>query len=391
MEYLSQFDGKFVYVKGEENTVADALSRTELIDSSDLAEQVASEFDLWDDRGTADVRLLSALKNSPLAAVASVRDCASLPAADHSVTLAATTVNDRKSIKLSIDNDFILSMIQGYTVDPWCQKLVDAAEVPDAPGLCETIFQLAHDALGHFGFQKAYESLRDNFYWPGMRRDHELGYIADCEACQRNKSSTVRPSGPLHPLLVLDARFTSVAIDFVGPLPVDKGYDYVVTMTDRLGADIKLVPCKSTISAPEFAEIFFDNWYCNNRLPLEIVSNCDKLFTSSFWKTLHTLTGVKLKMLSAFHPQTDGASERTNKTVIQALRYHVERDQRGWVKALPKVRFDIMNSVNSSTGFSPFQLKSGFSPHVIPPLIHNNNPVPPSVELDLALVALERL
>ncbi|RXW17191.1 hypothetical protein EST38_g8660 [Candolleomyces aberdarensis] len=409
MEYLSQFDGKFVYVKGEDNTVADALSRTELMDSSDLAEQVAAEFDLWDDRNATNCQLLATKEGSPLAATAIVRDCTSQPPNQIS-SLAAAVVDDRKSIRLSIDDDFIQSMIHGYTLDPWCQKLADAAVgiqnlcsrdglwylndrllVPDAPGLHETVFQLAHDALGHFGFQKAYKALRDDFYWPNMRCDLEQGYIAGCEACQRNKSPTVRPSGPLHPLPVPDSRFSLVAIDFVGPLPVDKGFDYVVTMTDRLGADIKLVPCKSTMTAPEFAEIFFDHWYCDNGLPLEIISDRDKLFTSSFWKTLHALTGVKLKMSTAFHPQTDGSSERTNKTVIQALRYHVERDQKGWVKALPKVRFDIMNAVNSSTGFSPFQLKSGFSPRVIPPFSLSDNPLPPSAELDLALSTLERL
>ncbi|KAJ2925766.1 hypothetical protein H1R20_g11329, partial [Candolleomyces eurysporus] len=409
MEYLSQFDGKFVYVKGTDNTVADALSRTELIDSSNLAEQIATEFDLWDDRSVSDVPLLRPSTDSPLMAATVIRDCVATPCATP-ISLAAAVVDDRKSIKLSVDKDFIQKMIQGYTVDPWCQKLADAAEgiqalcsrdglwylndrllVPDAPGLRETVFQMAHDALGHFGFQKAYEALRDDFYWPNMRRDLEKGYIAGCEPCQRNKSPTVRPAGPLHPLPVPDARFTSVAIDFVGPLPVDKGLDCVVTMTDRLGADVKLVPCKSTVTAQEFAEIFFDHWYCDNGLPLEIVSDRDKLFTSKFWKTLHTLTGVKLKMSSAFHPQTDGSSERTNKTVIQALRYHVERDQKGWVKALPKVRFDIMNSINSSTGFSPFQLKSGFSPRVIPPFSLSDNPIPPSSELDLALATLERL
>ncbi|KAJ2928059.1 hypothetical protein H1R20_g9033, partial [Candolleomyces eurysporus] len=355
MEYLSQFDGKFVYVKGEENTVADALSHTELIDSSNLAEQVATEFDLWDDQRATDSPILAAKGDSPLAAATIIQDCNTCLEYSLLPSLAAAVVDDRKSIKLSIDDSFIQSMIHGDTLDPWCQKLADAAEgiqnlcsqdglwylnnrllVPDTPGLRETVFQLAHDALGHFGFQKAYEALRDDFYWPNMRRDLKMGYIAGCEACQRNKSPTVRPSGPLHSLPVPDSRFASIAIDFVGPLPVDKGFDFVVTMTDCLRADIKLVPCKSTITAPEFAEIFFDNWYCDNGLPLEIVSDRDKLFTSLFWKTLHTLTGVKLKMSSAFHPQTNGASEHTNKTVIQALRYHVERDQKGWVKALPK-------------------------------------------------------
>ena len=73
-------------------------------------------------------------------------------------------------------------------------------------------------------------------------------------------------------------------------------------------------------------------------------------------------------MSTAFHPQSDGASERTNKTVIQALRYHVARNQRGWVKALPRVRFAIMSATNALTGFSRFQLHIGRQPRILPPL-----------------------
>ena len=74
-------------------------------------------------------------------------------------------------------------------------------------------------------------------------------------------------------------------------------------------------------------------------------------------------------MSTAYHPETDGSSERTNKTIIQSIRFHVERNQQGWVRALPRIRFNIMNSINKSTGFSPFQLRMGRSPRVIPPLI----------------------
>ena len=121
------------------------------------------------------------------------------------------------------------------------------------------------------------------------------------------------------------------------------------------------------ISAEEFALQFFTHWYCENGLPSQIVSDRDKLFVSKFWRALHLLTGVSLKMSTSFHPETDGSSERTNKTVIQALRYHVARNQKGWAKALPLVRFNYMNTVNASTGFSPFQLHIGRSPRLIPP------------------------
>jgi len=74
------------------------------------------------------------------------------------------------------------------------------------------------------------------------------------------------------------------------------------------------------------------------------------------------LTSIKHKMLTAYHPQTDGMSECSNKTVVQALQFHVKRNQMGWVKALPKVHFDIMNTINASTSFTPFMLKSAHSP-----------------------------
>ena len=126
---------------------------------------------------------------------------------------------------------------------------------------------------------------------------------------------------------------------------------------------------KMNITAEDFTIIFFDNWYCENGLLLNIVSDCNKLFVSRFWAALTRLTGVKLKMSSAYHPQMDGASERSNKTINQFLRYHIQRNQKGWVRALPRIRFCIMNTVNASTKFSPFQLHMGRSPHVILPFV----------------------
>ena len=123
------------------------------------------------------------------------------------------------------------------------------------------------------------------------------------------------------------------------------------------------------MTAEEIALLFFNNWYCENGLPLDIISDRDKLFVSRFWKALHVLMGTHIKMSSSFHPETDGASKRTNKTINQMLRYHVERNQTGWVKVLPLICFNIMNTVNGSTGFSPFQLRMGRSPRVIPPLV----------------------
>src|SRR6202050_1628624 len=93
---------------------------------------------------------------------------------------------------------------------------------------------------------------------------------------------------------------------------------------------------------------------------------------------LHKLTGVKLKMSSAYHPETDGSSKHSNKTINHCICYHMHQNQKGWVCALPRIRFDIMNLVNASTGFSNFQICLGRSPRLIPPIVSTTVTLPRS-------------
>ena len=145
-------------------------------------------------------------------------------------------------------------------------------------------------------------------------------------------------------------------IDFIGPLPIDKGCDYLITITDRLGSDLRFIPTITNITVEQLAILFFDCWYCENGLLKEIICHRDKIFVLKFWKHLMLLTGIKAKMSSAYHPQIDGSGECTNKTVAKFLRFHLERNQKGWKRALPRICFQIMNIINKSTKFSPFQL-----------------------------------
>jgi hypothetical protein len=204
-----------------------------------------------------------------------------------------------------------------------------------------------------------------------MRKDLQDGYIPSCVDCQHNKSLNSKPVGPLHPLPVPDQRCDIITLDFIGPLPLDEGYNYILTITDKLGSDIRIIPTTTDLTAESLALLFFDHWYCENGLPLELISDRDKLFISRFWKHFSLLSGVKHKCSSSFHPQTDRQSERTNRTVIQAICFHVERNQSGWKRALPRIRFNIMSTLNQSTGYSPFQLRFGKSPCLLPPLVNS--------------------
>lgn len=240
--------------------------------------------------------------------------------------------------------------------------------IPKDKKICKLLYHLTHDLLGHFGFDKSYTALCDSYYWPHMCHDLETAYIPSCVKCQRNKARTMKPTSPLHPLPVPDTRFDTVALDFISPLPVEDSFDMILTITDTLGADIHIIPIKSTITVPKVATVLFNEWYCENGLMLNLISDHDALFTSEVWQELHKLTGVRLQMSTAYHLETDGSSKCTNKTITQAIWYHVDINQKGWVKTLPCVRFAIMNMVNASTGFTPFQLKTGQSPRLIPPL-----------------------
>jgi hypothetical protein len=158
-------------------------------------------------------------------------------------------------------------------------------------------------------------------------------------------------------------------MDFIGPLPLDDSFNCILSMTDCLGSDIRIIPTRTDISTEDLAVLFFNHWYCENRLPKDIISDWDKPFVLKFWRTLHKLTGVKIKLSSAYHPETDSSSERSNKTINQCIHYPVHRNQKGWVRAFPRICFDIMNFVNASTGFSNFQIHLGHSPCLIPLIV----------------------
>jgi len=203
------------------------------------------------------------------------------------------------------DPKLICRITKGYWINLWCKGILDNLNcsvldrklnitlkhglifirshliIPKYKNLWEHLFQLAHNNLGHFRMEKSYANLWDDYYWPNMRRDLAEGYVPGCIDCQRNKGST-KPPGLLHPLPMPDAWFDSAAIDFIGLLPKDEGFDAVVTMTDRLGADIQIIPCNTTTTAKEFAFLFFDRWYCENGCPLKIISDQDKVFVSNF-------------------------------------------------------------------------------------------------------------
>ena len=237
METLSMYDCKFVYVKGQDNTMADALSRYPLKNTSSdiIAQDNAFHPHMNSNKDVPVVLDRSTPSFTPLTAIA-----------------ALTDINPQPTrLDFSIDDDLVTKLRNGYHNDPWCQKLISAScgmpeltikdglwflgerlIIPAECGMREHIFRLAHDTLGHFGFHKTSKTIHNSYFWPNMRKDLENGYIPSCTECSRNKSPTYKPSGPLHPLPVPDDRCQSISMDFICPLPSDKGFDCILTITD---------------------------------------------------------------------------------------------------------------------------------------------------------------
>ncbi|KAL5614260.1 uncharacterized protein BROUX77_000097 [Berkeleyomyces rouxiae] len=220
-----------------------------------------------------------------------------------------------------------------------------------------------HDIMpsGHPGQKNTFELLVREYWWPGMRRD-VIRYIRNCEVCQRIKSARHSPYGLLKPLTIPQARWTSVSLDFITGLPVSNSFDMILVVVDRLSKMAHFIPCDSSLDAAGFAKLYLSAVYRLHGLPLDIVSDRGSLFTSAFSKALAKLLGIKQNLSTAFHPQTDGQTERVNSILEQYLRGYTNYRQDNWADLLPLAEFSYNDSESSSTMLTPFFANHGFHP-----------------------------
>lgn len=229
----------------------------------------------------------------------------------------------------------------------------------------EIVISEAHGILVHLSVRKTLAYLRDHVWWKDMVKD-TTAHCESCATCRRSKPDNQKPYGLLHMLKVPSEPWDSIGIDFVGPLPEssdrDGTYDCITVVIDRLTGMVHLVPSQEDYTACEIAELVFAEVYKYHGLPRTIVSDRDKWFTAAFWDHLHKLIGTKLNMSSAYHPESDGATERANKTMIQMIRQCIGPKQKDWASKLPAIEFALNSAQSETTGFAPFFLNYGRMP-----------------------------
>ena len=222
--------------------------------------------------------------------------------------------------------------------------------------------------VAHLGPLKTISYLRENVWWKDLNSNIE-DFCWSCSVCQTTKPTNHAAYGLLETLQVPTYLWETIGIDFVGPLPKSKTisgtFNMIIVIIDHLTSMVHLVLTKQTYHARDIAEIMFDRVYRLHGMPANIISDWDSLFTSTFWKKINELTGTELRMLSAFHPQTDSATECANQTIIQMLWQYVLPNQRDWASKIPAIKFTLNTARSETTDFAPFFLNYSHLPRSI--------------------------
>jgi hypothetical protein len=242
----------------------------------------------------------------------------------------------------------------------------------------EFVIQELHEGglAGHFGRDKTISLVEDRFFWPGLKKDVAM-VIQRCRVCQLAKGQR-QNSGLYTPLPIPKEPWTNVSMDFVLGLPRTlRGHDSIFVVVNRFSKMAHFLACSRTFDASRIASLFFTEVVRLHGLPATIVSDRDVKFVSYFWKTLWAKLGTKLQFSSAYHPQTDGQTEVVNRSLGNLLRCLVTDHTTTWDHLLPQAEFAYNNSVNRSTGRSPFEIVTGLQPRTPVDLVPL--PLPPRV------------
>ncbi len=328
-DVIANFDFTIEYVKGKSNTVADSLSRR----PDHLPTEQHSSQLLMQHRINSVTTLLSDIKH------AYTSDPEYLAELDHPRT-CSSPLQIKDAIYLYKD---------------------DRLYIPNDLQLRTRILQEYHDTPtgGHLGRDKTSEQVKRRFYWPGMDKMIQE-YVTTCDSCQRNKPSQQAPMGPLQPLPIPTRPWQQVSMDLITQLPRSRsGNDAIVVFVDKLTKMVHYAATTTNVTAPQLATIFLREVVRLHGVPESILSDRDPRFTANFWRAFWKQLGTTLTMSTAYHPQTDGQTERANRTLEEMLRSRINFEQTDWDEHLAVAELANNNSLQASTGFTPFFLNSG--------------------------------
>ena len=330
LEFLQQFDFKTEYKEGRTNVVADGLSRRP--DHKPIP--IDSESATINSLSSSSIDVGANLREAIVQSYHTDKECSEL--------LSADRVKDQPA-------DSSIHLHGGLLVNSSNRILIPSS----ASSVKSLIFHECHDAPlgGHSGAAKTIDRISRRFIWKNMNEEIR-SYVSTCLLCQMNKPSQQFPMGLLQPIATPDYPWHTVTLDFIVALPkTRRGYDATIVIVDKLTKWVIYIASRTTDDAPTVARYFFDHVVRHHGIPAVIISDRDAKFASIFWQSLWGQLGTRLHMSTAFHPQTDGQTERQNRTLEEAMRAYVNYKQDDWDEHLVALELAYNCSVQRSTGF----------------------------------------
>ncbi len=238
------------------------------------------------------------------------------------------------------------------------------AQIPDSSKM--NLMTLIHDhpTAGHPGRDETIQKATEILPWTGMRQ-WIADYVKGCAICQQNKIMTHKRKTPLYRITTKEGTlpFQQIVMDLITGLPQQHGHNAILTIVDhRCSCAAIFLPCSDTITGPGIVQLYLDYVYRWFGLPTKMISDRDPRFTSHFGKALSEKLGIKRNLSTAFHPQTDGLSERKNQWIEQYLRLVTLNDPKGWTHWLALATTVHNNRINTTTRLSPNQILFGYNP-----------------------------
>ncbi|GJS26029.1 reverse transcriptase domain-containing protein [Tanacetum coccineum] len=321
IELFSDYDCEIRYHPGKANVVADALSRKERVKPK-------------------RVRAMNMILQSSIK--------------DRILTAQKEAVDESAGLQKGLDEMIELR-------NDGALYYLDRIWVPLKGDVRTLIMDEAHKSKYsvHPGADKMYYDLRDRYWWPGMKKDI-AEYVSRCLTCLKVKAEHQRPSGLLQQPEIPIWKWEGIAMDFVTKLPrTSSGHDTIWVIVDRLTKSAHFLPMREDYKMERLARLYLNEIVARHGVPISIISDRDSRFTSRFWQSMQEALGTRLDMSTAYHPQTDGQSERTIQTLEDMLRACVLDFGGSWDVHLPLVEFSYNNSYHSSVRCASFEALYG--------------------------------
>lgn len=248
-------------------------------------------------------------------------------------------------------------------------KYKDRLWVPAEESVRQEILSTYHDdpLAGHCGVQRTMDAISRKFYWDHLKKDVEE-YVQTCSICQGSVARRHRPYGELKPLPWPEKPWAEISMDFITGLPLawhqGREVDAIFVVVDRFTKYCRFIPVPSTINAAELAAIFYEHILTRYGTPQGVVSDRGPIFTSEFWGSLCHACKIKRRLSTAFHPQTDGQTERMNQFIEHYLRCYIAETTLNWPALMPSAEWVHNSSKSSTTGKSPNEALMLYQPQI---------------------------